>query len=168
MPTSPRTTALLENRCLPCLKGGGPTEGWWRDSVRGNRFDYHKVGAGRRDTWVPPYDGNFCRAGPACPAVRWGKRIPQSASPTAPFRQGGQHCRGGRPCPPAGFAPHSLQKALSLRGRNASVAIRNLCGDDPSGASRHLPLHRGGFFRWLPCVRRAFICVGRKNCPFFF
>ena len=22
----------------------------------------------RRDTWVPPYRGMFCRAGPACPA----------------------------------------------------------------------------------------------------
>ena len=33
---------------------------------------YKRCG-GRRDTWVPPYNHTFCRAGPVCPAGDAGK-----------------------------------------------------------------------------------------------
>ena len=50
----------------------------------------------RRDTWVPPYNNAFCRAGPACPARDAGKPGRADVG-IGPYEKG---CRGGRPCPP--------------------------------------------------------------------
>ena len=59
---------------------------------------------GWRHTWVPPHI-IFVGQGPRDMPVRWGKRIPQSALLTAPFRQGGQrplsHGFAVTACPPS-------------------------------------------------------------------
>ena len=39
----------------------------------GLAMTHYKKCMGRRDTWVPPYNHIFCRAGPACPAAGAGK-----------------------------------------------------------------------------------------------
>ena len=39
----------------------------------GLAMTHYKKCIGRRDTWVPPYNHIFCRAGPACPAAGAGK-----------------------------------------------------------------------------------------------
>ena len=50
----------------------------------------------RRNTWAPPYNSVFCRAGPACPAGDVGKPGRADVG-IGPYEKG---CRGGRPCPP--------------------------------------------------------------------
>ena len=107
----------LGNRCLPCLKGGGPTELWWRDSVRGRGFIYRMCGAGDGTHGSRPTIRIFCRAGPAGPAVGAGKKSPSHGfAVPAPFRQGGQGC--GRPQgSPLRSVFHLIEKPRRVRVR---------------------------------------------------
>ena len=109
---------------LPCLKGGGPAEGRWRDSVRGSRCS-HRL---RNDTFSRSAVGFFVvrrggalplpRAGKSPKRCRWQKKrggfeeVPRLADTTVAVsrlarrwarepRPYGSDCRGGRPCPPS-------------------------------------------------------------------
>ena len=109
---------------LPCLKGGGPAEGRWRDSVRGSRcahrlrndtFSRNAVGffvvrrGGALLPTVVPTDSRPLSWPPigALPRNRLASSATGGASAISPPAGGveprpyGSDCRGGRPCPPS-------------------------------------------------------------------
>ena len=91
----------------------------------------------RRDTWVPPYNSVFCRAGPACPAGDVGKPGRADVG-IGPYEKG---CRGGRPCPPG--SARSLwcvgEGLCSSRGRPRGSPLRRGRRSAVNGASRTPP-----------------------------
>ena len=157
MPTSSRRTAPPETRCLPCLKGGGLTEGWWRDScgVRADSFPVSScveespsrlrrqppLGKGANDPSVSltaarsPYAGepttrrtNLFRRGDPRGRPREG----QSPSPThlkIRFR------RGRRPRRPE--SRHYLQPVIPRPVRTLVVGIRNTLAQSQRGTDCH-------------------------------
>ena len=79
--------AFAPQKSLPCLKGGGPAAGWWRDTCGADSNSLAKSLCGGTHGCHPTKN---CRAGPACPAA-YGDESPSHGSAVpAPFRQGGQ------------------------------------------------------------------------------
>ena len=60
-----------ERRGDPCGRPGARRTDCHSQCSRWSRNDglFARDTVKRRDTWVPPYNSVFCRAGPACPAV---------------------------------------------------------------------------------------------------
>ena len=105
-----------KTRCLPCLKGGGPTEGWWRDSVRGN--------------------GRFI----SCKSVRG--RIPQSRQ----SRDWGILLRTAHPAGPLVTSPpkNHAARAPEVPPPAAQAAYKNSL-ISPAASWQRLPFSAGAF-----------------------
>ena len=87
-----------ERRGDPCGRPGARRTDCHDQRSRWSRNDglFARGTVERRDTWVPPYNSVFCRAGPACPAGDVGKPGRADVG-IGPYEIG---CRGGRLCPP--------------------------------------------------------------------
>ena len=87
-----------ERRGDPCGRPGARRTDCHDQRSRWSRNDglFARGTVERRDTWVPPYNSAFCRAGPACPAGDVGKPGRADVG-IGPYEKA---CRGGRPCPP--------------------------------------------------------------------
>ena len=71
-----RNPPVTASPCQPPFRQGGLGTGVRIATTRlrtGLALTHYTECMGRRDTWVPPYNHIFCRAGPACPAVGAGK-----------------------------------------------------------------------------------------------
>ena len=88
----------------------------------------------RRDTWVPPYNRAFCRAGPACPAVSAVQARPGGQRRPGPTTQ---HLVGQGPCA-LPWVRENSGRAVEDAGPYGS-ATRGAMGGRPQGS----PLRRG-------------------------
>ncbi len=113
-----------ERRGDPCGRPGARRTDCRSQCARWLRNDglFARGAAGRRDTWVPPYNSVFCRAGPACPAGDVGKPGRADVG-IGPYEKG---CRGGRPCPPGSACSlWCVREGLcSSRGRPRGSPLR--------------------------------------------
>ena len=124
-----------ERRGDPCGRPGARRTDCHDQRSRCSRNDglFARGTVGRRDTWVPPYNSAFCRAGPACPAGDVGKPGRADVG-IGPYEKG---CRGGRPCPPG--SARSLwcvgEGLCSSRGRPRRSPLRTGTRSAVNGAS---------------------------------